>query len=379
LFSGHPGFLWATVGAFQAAKANPLHRFGMLRMLLLIALGAGSAGLGYWSATHPLISLGLFAFYGLLLAWLQRFGSEAGKLGIGLAICLCLGQGQHGIADFNNPYAIAFLFALGGLWVTLLAFGLRGMHGLRMWPYMPRLLSILRVLRRHARRTPIRQWRVHALTYMLAGALGGVIVNMAQLPRGYWLTLAVFTTLQMDLERSLIRALQASLGILAAAAILICGLDLVALGRNWQAVVVANARHTLAASLDLGGGGLKTFQPLGQFGLVRLLYIGHGLADPPLMVMILLPLVVLGRAFQANHYGLFVLQTTLLFLLLAETLAQDWNLPQIRLINASLGVGVALLIATLMHLLHLLLARRSRRKAQLAAAQRTDEQTTSRS
>lgn len=329
LFSGHPGFLWATVGAFQAAKANPLHRFGMLRMLLLIALGAGSAGLGYWSATHPLISLGLFAFYGLLLAWLQRFGSEAGKLGIGLAICLCLGQGQHGIADFNNPYAIAFLFALGGLWVTLLAFGLRGMHGLRMWPYMPRLLSILRVLRRHARRTPIRQWRVHALTYMLAGALGGVIVNMAQLPRGYWLTLAVFTTLQMDLERSLVRALQASLGILAAAAILI--------------------------------------------------YIGHGLADPPLMVMILLPLVVLGRAFQANHYGLFVLQTTLLFLLLAETLAQDWNLPQIRLVNASIGVGVALFIAALMHLLHLLLARRSRRKAQLAAAQRIDEQTTSRS
>ena len=74
LFSGHPGFLWATVGAFQAAKANPLHRFGMLRMLLLIALGACSAGLGFWSATHPLISLGLFAFYALLLAWLQRQG-----------------------------------------------------------------------------------------------------------------------------------------------------------------------------------------------------------------------------------------------------------------------------------------------------------------
>ena len=107
-----------------------------------------------------------------------------------------------------------------------------------------------------------------------------------------------------------------------------------------------------------------------------LIYIGHGLADPPLMVMILLPLVVLGRAFQANHYGLFVLQTTLLFLLLAETLAQDWNLPQIRLINAAIGVGVALLIATLMHLLQMLLARRSRRKAQLAA-QRSGEQTTS--
>src|SRR5690606_11228173 len=97
LFSGHPGFLWATVGAFQAAKADPLHRLGMLRMLLLITLGAFSAALGYWSATLPLVSLGLFAFYGLLLAWLQRFGTEAGKLGIGLAICLCLGQGQRGI------------------------------------------------------------------------------------------------------------------------------------------------------------------------------------------------------------------------------------------------------------------------------------------
>uniref|UniRef100_UPI002898A61B FUSC family protein n=2 Tax=Stutzerimonas stutzeri subgroup TaxID=578833 RepID=UPI002898A61B len=108
-----------------------------------------------------------------------------------------------------------------------------------------------------------------------------------------------------------------------------------------------------------------------------LIYIGHGLADPPLMVMILLPLIVLGRAFQANHYGLFVLQTTLLFLLLAETLAQDWNLPQIRLINAAIGVGVALFVATLMHVLQMLLARRSRRKAQRAASQRSDEETTS--
>src|SRR3546814_20252629 len=118
------------------------------------------------------------------------------------------------------------------------------------------------------------------------------MVNIAELPRGYWLSLAVFTTLQMDLERSLVRALQASLGILAAAAILI--------------------------------------------------YIGHGLADPPLMVMILLPLIVLGRAFQANHYGIFVLQTTLLFLLLAETLSLDWNLPPIRLIISSLFLGVSL-------------------------------------
>lgn len=318
VFSGHPGFLWATVGAFQAAKASPLHRFGMLRMLLLIALGAFSAGLGFWSATHPTVSLALFAFYGLLLAWLQRYGSEAGKLGIGLAICLCLGQGQYGIGEFNNPHAIAALFALGGLWVTLLAFGLRGMHGLRMWPYMPRLWSLLKVLRRRARRTPIRQWRMHALTYMLAGALGGLVVNMAQLPRGYWLTLAVFTTLQMDLQHSLVRALQASLGIL--------------------------------------------------FAAVALIYMGHSLADPPLMVMIILPLVVLTRAFQAHHYGLFVLQSTLGFLLLAETLAQDWDLPQLRLINAVIGVGVALSVTLLMYLLRRLMTRLATSRARRAEA-----------
>ncbi|WP_407291069.1 FUSC family protein [Stutzerimonas zhaodongensis] len=313
LFSGHTGFLWATVGAFQAAKANPLHRLGMLRMLLLIGLGAVSAGLGFWSATHPIISLGLFAFYGLLLAWLQRYGSEAGKLGIGLAICLCLGQGQYGIGDFNNPQAIAVLFALGGLWVTLLAFGLRGMHGLRMWPYMPRLLSLFKVLRRRARRTPIRRWRLHALTYVLAASVGGLIVTLADLPRGYWLTLAVFTTLQMDVQRSVTRALQASIGIFCAAAVLI--------------------------------------------------YMGHSLADPPVMVMIMLPLVMLSRAFQAHHYGLFVLQTTLSFVLLAETLAQDWGLPQVRLVNAAIGVGVALTVTLLMHWLRQLIARIALRKS----------------
>ncbi|TBV00055.1 FUSC family protein [Stutzerimonas kirkiae] len=318
LFSGHPGFLWATVGAFQAAKANPLHRFGMLRMLLLIFLGASSAGLGFWAAPHPLISLGLFAFYGLLLAWLQRYGSEAGKLGIGLAICLCLGQGQYGIADFNNPQAIAVLFALGGLWVTLLAFGLRGLHGLRMWPYMPRLLSIVRTLHRRARRTPIRQWRLHALTYLIACSAAGLLVNLAELPRGYWLTLAVFTTLQMDMHNSLLRAIQASLGILAAA--------------------------------------------------TALIYMGHSLADPPLMVMIMLPMIMLSRAFQANHYGLFVLQTTLCFLLLAETLANDWHLPEIRLINAALGVGLSLLVIVAMHLLAKGLARLGKRRSAEAPA-----------
>lgn len=299
LFSGHPGFLWASAGAFQAAQANPLHRFGMLRLLLLTLLGACSAGLGFWAADHSLLSLGIFAGYGFLLAWLQRFGTEAGKLGIGLAVCLCLGQGQYGIASLKNADAVAALFILGGLWVALLAFGLRGMHGLRMWPYMPRLMSILKVLKRHARRMPQQRWRLHALGCTLACAGAGLIVNLASLPRGYWLTLAVIGTLRLEFQVSLVRALQASMGSLLAA--------------------------------------------------VLLIYLGHSLQSPPLMVATILPLIFLSRAFQAHHYGLFVLQVTLSFVLLAESLSQDWHLAQLRLLNSLIGVVLAMLVALLIY------------------------------
>jgi hypothetical protein len=322
LFSAHPGFLWASVGAFQAAQANPLHRFGMLRMLLLTGLGACSAGLGFWAASHPLLSLSLFAVYGLLLAWLQRFGREAGKLGIGLAVCLCLGQGQHGLGSLNNPQAIAMLFSLGGLWVMLLAFALRGLHGLRMWPYMPRLLSLLKVLKRHARRQPQRQWRLHALGCSLAFALAGMVVNLAALPRGYWLTLTVVSTLQLEFQGSLVRALQSSLASLAAAGLLIL--------------------------------------------------LGHSLQSPALMVATLLPLIALSRALQANHYGLFVLQTTLCFVLLAESLAQDWHLAQVRLLNALIGVVLALFVALLLHGLQQVLETRQQRAAKPAQAAKSE-------
>ena len=316
LFSAHPGFLWASVGAFQAAQANPLHRFGMLRMLLLTGLGACSAGLGFWSATHPLISLSLFAGFGLLLAWLQRYGTEAGKLGIGLTVCLCLGQGQYGSSSLSNPYAIAMLFSLGGLWVMLLAFGLRGVHGLRMWPYMPRLISLIKVLRRHARRQSRQQWWLYALNCILAVSLAGVIVEMANLQRGYWLTLAVVTTLQLEFRGSLIRALQASMASLTAAGLLIL--------------------------------------------------FGHSLQSPALMVAIMLPLITISRALQANHYGLFVLQTTVCFVLLAESLAQDWHLPQVRLFNVTLGVSLTLLTALAMHGLRQWLAKRSATRSHAA-------------
>ena len=299
LFSAHQGFLWASVGAFQAAQANPLHRFGMLRMLLLTLFGACSAGLGFWAATDPFISLALFAGFGLLLAWLQRHGGEVGKLGAGLTICLCLGQGQQAASHFNNPYAISMLFTLGGLWVMLLAFALRGLHGLRMWPHMPRLLSLLKVLRRHAQRQPRQQWQLYALGCVLALALAGLIVNLGNLQRGYWLTLTVISTLQLEFRGSLSRILQSCMAALGAAGLLIL--------------------------------------------------FGHSLQNPALMVMLMLPLIFSSRAIQANHYGLFVLQTSLCFVLLAENLAQDWHLPQVRLLNVMLGICLSLLIALLMH------------------------------
>lgn len=310
LATGHSGFLWASAGAFLAAQANPLQRLGMLRMLLLTGLGAGSAGLGFSAAGDPLLSLFSFAVFGLLLAWLQRFGSEAGKMGLGLAICLCLGQGQFGVGNLHNPEAVAMLFILGGLWVMLLAFGLRGLHGLRMWPYMPRFVSIFKVLKRHAQRLPRQQWRLHAVACMLAFAGAGMLVNMAGLPRGYWLTLAVLGTLQLELQGRLARTLQASLASLAA-------------------------------------GGL-------------LIALGYSLQNPALMVACLLLLVLVSRALQANHYGLFALQTSLCFLLLAESLAQDWHLVEMRLLNTLLGVALSLSVALLVHGLRLQLYRFSR-------------------
>jgi len=295
LFSGHSGFLWAAIGAFLAAQADPLHRFGMLRMLLLTLLGACSAGLGFWSAPAPLESLLVFASGGLLLAWLQRFGREAGKLGLGMLICLCLGQGRQSLGSMPNPYAVAMLFCLGGLWVTLLAFTLRGLHGLRLWPYMPRLPSVLKVLRHHAARLPQPQWQVYALSCGLACGLAGLTVNLAGLPRGYWLTLAVVTGLQIDLRGRLPRALKSAL---------------VAL---------------LTASL--------------------LLFVGHGLQDPVLLVALVLTLTLLSRAFQASRYSLYALQTTFCLVLLSESLAEDWYLGGERLLGTFIGVLLSLLVA----------------------------------
>jgi len=299
LFSGHPGFLWASVGAFLAAQSNPLHRFGMLRLLLLTLFGACSAGLGFWAASDAVLSLLLFAAYGFLLAWLQRFGTEAGKLGLGLIVCLCLGQGQFGISGLHNPDAVAALFILGGLWVALLAFGLRGLHGLRMWPYMPRLVAVFKVLRRYARRLPEQRWRLHALGCTLGCASAGLIVQLAGLPRGYWLTLALIATLQLENRGSLARTVQASMISLAVA--------------------------------------------------LALISLGYSLQSPAAMVATILPLIIISRALQAQHYGLFMVQVGISFVLLAESLAMDWQQPQLRLLNSLIGVFIALLIALLVH------------------------------
>lgn len=300
LFTGHSGFLWAATGAFQAALANPLHRLGMLRMTLLTGLGALCAGGGFWAASHPLASLASFALMGVLLAALQRFGTELGKLGAGVAACLCLGQGQAGLGNLNNGMAVGALFAIGGLWVMLLAFSLRALHGLRLWPLLPRPANLTKMVRRLIQRMSHRLWLIHALACSLAGALAGLAVTLSGLPRGYWLTLTVLATLhQLELDDNLQRGIQRCLG-------------------------------TLAGTLILIG-------------------MGYWLQSPALLVVCLLPLIVLNRAFIAQPYGLFVLQIYACFVLLAESLSGDWHLPQMRLYNALLGAALALLVAYLAH------------------------------
>jgi hypothetical protein len=297
LVSSHPGFLWAAVGAFQAARANPLHRFGMPRMLLLIFLGACGAGLGYWVAQDHLLSLAVFAAMGFFLAWLQRFGVEAAKLGLGVAVCLCLGQAQQQSGELNNPYAVAALFSLGGLWVALLAFGLRGAHGLRTWPYIPRLRNLLKVLRRHARRLPQQAWRLHALSCTLALGLAGLAVTLTDLSHGYWLSLIVLATLQLNLYGDWRRSL-------------------------W----------TCVASLTTA---------------ILMILFGSSLQSPALMAAVVLPLIMLTRSIQANNYRLYMLQSIACCVLLAESLAGDWYLLEPRLLNALIGFGLAVTVLLL--------------------------------
>lgn len=295
--SAHNGFLWAALGAFQASLANPLHRYGMLRMLLMGTGGALAAALGHTAASHPLASLLLFGAMGLLLARLQRYGNEAGKLGLGLAVCLCLGQGSHVHSDLNNAAAVAMLFLLGALWATLLAFILRGLHALRTWPYMPRLLAVLRVMRRQARSVPRQTWRLHALGCVLTLGLAGLVIDLLELAHGYWLSLTVVIMLQLDLVRGLRPLLYMALAVLLV-------------------------------------GGLMTA-------------VGHSLQRPLLLSALLLPVIFFNRAFQARHYLLFAIQTTLGCLLLREGLATDWQQPQGRLLNLVLGIVLVLMVASL--------------------------------
>ena len=308
LVSGHNGFLWAALGAFQAALANPLHRYGMLRMLLMGTFGAAAAALGYTAATHPLLNLALFAAMGLLLARLQRYGNEAGKLGLGLAVCLCLGQGSLNHSDLNNAGAIAMLFLLGALWTALLAFILRGLHALRTWPYMPRLLAVLRVMRRQARSVPREPWLLHALACVLSLGLAGLFIERLELAHGYWLSLTVVIMLQLNLVQGLRPLLYMALAVLLVSALMTA--------------------------------------------------VGHSLQRPLLLSALLLPVIFVNRAFQASHYLLFAIQTTLGCLLLREGLATDWQQPQGRLLNVVLGIVLVLLMAALVQALQRALARR---------------------
>src|SRR5690606_30174433 len=133
LVSGHNGFLWAALGAFQASLANPLHRFGMLRMLLITLVGACSAGGGYWSGTQPLARLMLCAALASAAPCSQGYGTEAGKCGLALAVCLCRGRGSCGEGDMQSAAAVSSRICLGGRCTALRCFSLRSLHGWPTW------------------------------------------------------------------------------------------------------------------------------------------------------------------------------------------------------------------------------------------------------
>src|SRR5690606_3121358 len=295
------------------------------RMLLMGTGGALAAALGHTAASHPLASLLLFGAMGLLLARLQRYGNEAGKLGLGLAVCLCLGQGSHVHSDLNNAAAVAMLFLLGALWATLLAFILRGLHALRTRPYMPRLLAVRRVMRRQARSVPRQTWRLHALGCVLTLGLAGLFIDLLELAHGYWLSLTVVIMLQLDLVRGLRPLLYMAL------AVLLVGGLMTAVGHSLQ-------RPLLLSALLL---------PVIFFN--RAFQARHYLlfAIQTTLGCLLLPVTFFNRAFQARHYLLFAIQTTLGCLLLREGLATDWQQPQGRLLNLVLGIVLVLMVASL--------------------------------
>ncbi|GGJ89851.1 FUSC family protein [Pseudomonas matsuisoli] len=292
LFSGHSGFIWAATGAFIAALAKPLQRLGMLHMCLLVGLGAVSAGIGFWSDRDPVASGLLFGLYGLVFAWLQRQGREAGKFGFCLAICLCLGHGQHGIGALHSGLAVGTLFVLGGCWVMFLGFGLRGIHGLRMWPDLPSLRVVSRVQRRHNRQLPRYRWVLFATVAAISTALAGLIATFFELPRDYWMTLATFAVLQLDPRFSARNALRAAI----------------------VALVV----------------------------LLLVSVLGHSLQSPQHLVLVILALVYATRAFLARRYAAYILQVLVCFVLLAEALSRDWYFAMQRLENGVYGAAIAL-------------------------------------
>ena len=86
------------------------------------------------------------------------------------------------------------LFILGGLWVMLWPLACAACMACACGRICRALSAFSKVLKRHAKRLPKQKWRLHALGCTLAFALSGLIVNLAHLHRGYWLTLTVVTT-----------------------------------------------------------------------------------------------------------------------------------------------------------------------------------------
>ncbi|HXN81920.1 MAG TPA: FUSC family protein, partial [Myxococcales bacterium] len=138
----------------------------------------------------------------------------------------------------------------------------------------------------------------HALRVAITAVAGQLLAQFLQLPRSYWVTLTVVIVMQPQSGASFRRGLQRVLGTVA-------------------------------------GGTLAAL-------------IGAAVHQPLALALVLFPLTAAAVALLPVNYGLYSTLLTPVFVLMSESLNDDWHLTRIRIINTLLGGAVALCSAWLL-------------------------------
>jgi uncharacterized membrane protein YccC len=138
----------------------------------------------------------------------------------------------------------------------------------------------------------------HALRVAVTAVAGQLLAQLLHLPRSYWVTLTVVIVLQPQSGASFRRGLQRVLGTVA-------------------------------------GGTLAAL-------------IGAAVHQPLALALVLFPLTAAAVSLLPVNYGLYSTLLTPVFVLMSESLNDDWHLTRIRIINTLLGGAVALCSASLL-------------------------------